>query len=118
MKFLIKVVINAIALWVAALIVGGITLTENVLHVIVVAFIFGVINAVVKPIVQILSFPFILLTLGLFLLIINTFLLWLTSILVPSMLIVDGFWSAFFGAIIISIISWVLSSAIDPKDER
>lgn len=118
MKFLIKVIINAIALWVAALIVGGIEISENVLHVIIVAFIFGVINTIIKPIVQILSFPFIIVTLGLFLLIINTFLLWLTSILVPSMLMVDGFWSAFFGAIVISIISWVLSAAIDPKDER
>lgn len=75
---------------------------------VVTALVFGVINAVVRPILLLLSVPFIVVTLGLFILVLNAFLLWLAGGLVPGF-IVGGFWNAFFGAIIVSIVNWVLS---------
>lgn len=75
---------------------------------IVTALVFGVINAVVRPILLLLSVPFIVVTLGLFILVLNAFLLWLAGGLVPGF-IVGGFWNAFFGAIIVSVVNWVLS---------
>ena len=75
---------------------------------VVTALVFGIINAVVRPILLLLSVPFIVFTLGLFILVLNAFLLCLAGGLVPGF-IVGGFWNAFFGAIIVSIVNWVLS---------
>ena len=119
MKLIIRLIINAIALWAAAQIVGGITLTSDFGGILIVALIFGLINAVLQPILKILSFPFIIVTLGLFTLVINALLLWLTSSL-SSNLDVDGFGAAFVGAIIVSLVSWLLSIFLkdDKKDDR
>ncbi len=78
------------------------------LPLVVTALVFGVINAVVRPILLLLSVPFIVVTLGLFILVLNAFLLWLAGGLVPGF-IVGGFWNAFFGAIIVSLVNWALS---------
>lgn len=107
-KLLIRLVINAVALWLAATIVGGIELSNNVLEILIVAIIFGLINALIKPFIKLISAPLIIATLGLFTLIINTFLLLLTSWLTDA-LQVDGLWPAFLGALIISVVSWLLS---------
>lgn len=107
-KLIIRLLINAVALWVAAQLVNGIDLSENIWQVLVVALIFGLINAIIKPIVKILSFPLIIVTLGLFTLVINAFLLLLTDWLTDA-ISVDGFVPAFLGAIIISVVSWFLS---------
>jgi len=108
MKLLIRLIVNAIALWVAAELVGGIELTGQIGGILIVALIFGLINAVIGPILKILSIPFIIVSLGLFILVINALLLWLTAAL-SSNLSVSGFGSAFLGAIIISLVSWLLS---------
>ncbi|MEM8862169.1 MAG: phage holin family protein [Chloroflexota bacterium] len=116
MNLLIRLGINAVALYAAAYFIDGITLSENWVSVIIVAAIFGIINAIIKPIVKILSIPFILITLGLFTLVVNALMLWLTSAL-SSALVVDGFGPAFWGAIIISLISWLLSSFLSDDED-
>jgi putative membrane protein len=126
MRFLVRVVINAIALWVAALVVDGITLGQRndvgntILTALIVGAIFGVVNAIVKPILTILSIPFIVITLGLFLIVINALMLgltsWLAGVFDLSFHVSDFFWDAVFGAIIVSLVSWALSIAVpEPK---
>lgn len=120
MKLIIRLIINAIALWAAAQLVNGIELTDQIGGILIVALIFGVINAILGPILKILSFPFILVTLGLFTLVINGLLLWLTSAF-TSYLSLSGFWAAFWGALVVSIVSWLLSALLkddDKKDRR
>ncbi|MEJ2750547.1 MAG: phage holin family protein [Anaerolineae bacterium] len=116
-KLLIRLIINAIALWAAAQLVGGIELTGQIGGILIVALIFGVVNAVLGTILKILSFPFILVTLGLFTLVINGFMLWLTALL-SSNLSIANFWSAFWGALVISIVSWFLSAVLKDDDKR
>jgi len=77
----------------------------------------GIINAFVRPVLLFLSLPFILVTLGFFILIVNTLTFWLAGELVPG-IHVDGFWNAFFGSIVVSIVSWALSSFVrNPNGE-
>jgi putative membrane protein len=118
-KLIIRLIINAIALWAAAQLVNGIELTDQIGGILIVALIFGVINAILGPILKILSFPFILVTLGLFTLVINGLLLWLTSAF-TSYLSLSGFWAAFWGALVVSIVSWLLSALLkdDNKNDR
>lgn len=115
--FLIRTVFTGFALWIATLIVpgldfvGGSTTMEKIGIVFVVAVIFGLVNAIVKPIVQILSIPLYILTLGLIHVVINAFMLEITSWITRNTthwgLAVDSFfWSAILGAIVISIVSW------------
>ena len=115
-KLLIRLLINAVALWVAATVVDGVTLTESVLGILIVALIFGLVNAVLKPIAKLLSLPLILLTLGLFTIIINTLLLYLVDLLVGDALEVSGFLNAILASIIISLVSWVLSIFLADDD--
>ena len=111
-KLLIRLVINAFALWFAALIVDGLTLEGNVLQILLVAAIFGLINALIKPLLKLIASPLIIVTLGLFTLLINAFLLWLTSLL-TDVLTVESIWAAILGALIISVVSWLLSLFLD-----
>ena len=111
-KLLIRLVINAFALWFAALIVDGLTLEGNVLQILLVAAIFGLINALIKPLLKLITAPLIIVTLGLFTLLINAFLLWLTSLL-TDVLTVESIWAAILGALIISVVSWLLSLFLD-----
>jgi putative membrane protein len=119
-KFVISVVVDALALAVAVWLIGGITLTgdttgDQILVLVIVALIFGVINAFVAPLVKLLSLPFIILTLGLFLLVINALMLMLTSWIAEQIGLgfeVDGFWTAVLGAIVITIASWILEAIL------
>jgi putative membrane protein len=77
----------------------------------------GIINAFVRPLLLLLSLPFIIVTMGLFIFVVNALLLQLVSALLPGFT-VDGFWSAFFGAIIIGIVSWALSSFFRSSDGK
>ncbi len=77
----------------------------------------GIINAFIRPLLLLLSIPFIVVTLGLFIFVVNALLFWLVGSIVPGFQ-VDGFWSAFFGAIIISIVSWALSAFFRGSDGR
>jgi len=126
-NFLIRVGVNGVALWVAALVLPGINLAEGdvgwgrkLWTIFFVAVIFGVVNAIIKPIAQLLSLPFIVLTLGLFIFIVNAFMLqlteWVSGWLDLSFSIDQFFWDAVFGAIIITLVSWVLNVVLPEND--
>ena len=125
MRFLIRVLASAAALAVATAVVPGIELTtasvtSKVLTVLGVALIFGVINAVLKPIVKIVGCLFYILTLGLIALVVNALLLWLTSWLADKLNLpwhITGFWPAFWGALIVSVVSWLLSIVVRDPDK-
>jgi putative membrane protein len=111
-KLLLRVAFNAIAIWVATLIVPGLTLTGDPLSWLVVALIFGLVNALIRPIVKLLTLPISIVTLGLFSLVINALMLMLTGLLTQFLVIegaLFGFVPAFLGSIIISIVSTVLN---------
>ena len=116
MRFLIWLVVNALALAAAAWLVDGIRVTgpttsDQVITLVLVGLIFGAINAVVAPVIKLLSLPFIILTLGLFLLVINAVMLMLAAGISSALDLgfhVDGFWSAVLGAIVFTIATWVL----------
>ena len=108
--FLLRVLIVGIGLWVAAAIVPGITIT-GARTLIIAALLLGIVNAFVRPVVIILTLPLTILTLGLFLLVINAAMLSLVAWMLDGMT-VSGFWSAFFGAIVVSITGWAASSFI------
>jgi putative membrane protein len=115
MRLLVRWAINTIAIWAAIQLVPGIEHTGSGASLILIALVFGLVNALVRPFLTLLTCPLIILTLGLFILVVNALMLGLTAWLVPS-LTVDGFWPAFLGAIIISIVSSFLSMLI--KDDR
>jgi putative membrane protein len=115
MPFLIRLLVNAAALWVATRLVPGVSFDGGTLPFLGVALVFGVVNAFVRPLMQILTFPLILVTLGLFLLVVNGLMLWLTSSLSASLGLgfhVNGFWPAFWGAIVVSVTSLLLSMVL------
>jgi putative membrane protein len=104
MGFLARLFINAFALWIATELVPGLRVS-GFGTLLLAALIFGLVNAVVRPAAVILSLPLTVVTLGLFLLVVNAAMLGLTAWLLPGMR-VDGFWPALFGAIIVSVVSW------------
>ena len=120
-NIIIRIIINMIALWVAAALIGGISLNNNLIQWIIVAIIFGLINAFIKPIVKLLTLPINLATLGLFTLIINTILLLLTGWIAEGLSFEGGplknFVTAFLASIVISIVSTVLSWFLKDDDD-
>lgn len=138
MALVLRLIVNAVALWVATLIVPGIALhdttgisapvagaIENEVNVptitalLIVAVVFTLVNAVVKPIVQLLSLPLTILTLGLFLLVVNALMLLLTAWLSQFTdygLTISGFWAALWGAVIIAIVNFVLGLVVPDRD--
>jgi putative membrane protein len=123
MKVLIRVLITAAALAVATGIVSGIqlqtgTTLSKVSTLIVVALIFGVVNAVLKPIVKTVGCLFYILTLGLIGLVVNGLLLWLTSWVAGQLSLpfhITGFWAAFWGAIIVGVVGWLLNMFVGDR---
>ncbi len=121
MPFLIRLLVNAAALWVATRAVSGVSFNGGALPFLGVALVFGVVNAIIRPVLKILTFPLILVTLGLFALVVNGLMLWLTSSLSASLGLgfhVSGFWSAFWGAIVVSVTSLILSMLIRDSPSR
>lgn len=116
-KLLIKLLINAAAIWVAAEIVPGMELdTGQPVSVLLVALVFGIVNVVLKPLLKLLGLPFIIVTLGLFLLVINAALLGVTAALTEA-LTISGFWAAVFGGVCVSVVSWFLDLFLAPDDD-
>ena len=113
-KFILRWIINAIALFAAVSLVPGVNLQGSWTSIIWLALIFGLINAFLGPLLKLLTCPLIFLTLGLFTFVINAFLLLMTSG-VAGGLVVDGFGSALLGSLIISVVSWLLSSFINDQ---
>lgn len=123
MGFLLHAALTGFALWVVTLIVGGLRFVggetgwQRVGIIFVVGVIFGLVNAFIKPIVQILSLPLYVLTLGLFHVVINAFMLWLTAWITLNTtgwgLEIDNFWwTAIWAAIVLSFVSWLLSMVV------
>jgi putative membrane protein len=119
-RFVVRVVVNALTLALAAWLLDDITVSgdsdgQRVVTMLVVGVLFGLVNAVVRPVVKLLSLPFILLTLGLLIFVINALMLLLTSWIAGQLGVgfhVDGFWTALVGAVIVSLATWVLELVV------
>jgi putative membrane protein len=125
MKFVLRILINALALWLTTLIVAGVRVVpfepagtlETVLTYLLVALVFGVVNGIVGNFIRIVAFPLYILTLGLIALIVNGLLLllvaWISS-LTGFGLVVDGFWWGVLGALVLGLISWIIGILLRP----
>jgi putative membrane protein len=124
MRFLLKLIINALALWLTTFIVSGVTVkpyapgeVPTILTYLLIALIFGVVNGVLGTFIRIVAFPLYVLTLGLLALVVNALLLllvaWISSLLGFG-LYIDGFWAGFWGAIVLAIISWLIGLIFRP----
>jgi len=111
-NFVVRLFVNALALWLAAWLVSDIELSAEFGDVLLVALVFGILNAILKPILILFSLPFLLLTLGLFALVVNAAMLLITASLVDS-LAVAGFWSAVLGSLVISVVTMVLGGVLE-----
>jgi len=112
MSIIVRLVVNAVALWVATQLVPGISYTGDGASLLGVALVFGVLNVLLKPVLLILTLPFLIVTLGLFTLVLNAIMLWLTSAASSSLGLgfhVDGFGAAFLGALVVSVVSFGMS---------
>jgi putative membrane protein len=107
MGFLVRVVVNTLAIVLAAKLVPGIEV-DSVLAAVAAGLLLGLVNAVVRPVLVVLTFPITLVTLGLFLLILNGLCFWLVAAVVKGFH-VSGFWSAVLGALVVSVVSWVVT---------
>ena len=121
--FLLRAAVTGFALWIVTLVVSGIdfvggdTTLQRVGIIFVVAVIFGLVNAIIKPIVRIISIPLYILTLGLFHIVINALMLWITSRVTEhtthwGLYINDFWWTAIWAAIVLSVVSWGLSLVV------
>jgi putative membrane protein len=110
MGFVLRLIVNAAALWVAAQLVPGIVVA-GLTPLLLAALVLGLINAIVRPVLVILTLPLTLLTLGLFIFVLNAFCLWLTSRIVPGFE-VQTFGAALLGALVVSIVSWILTAFV------
>jgi putative membrane protein len=125
MGLLVRWVINAVALWVTTLVVPGITVsgstrTRYILTLVIVALIFGLVNAIIKPLIQVVGCVFYVLTLGLISFVVNALLFLLVGWLAQKlhlMFVVNGFWAAFWGAIVMAVVSWALSLLVPDRME-
>jgi putative membrane protein len=125
MRLIIRIAATAVAVWVATLLVDGIDLTGdstlgNTLTVVAVGVIFGLINAFLKPLIKTLGFLLYIITLGLIALVVNALLLMLTGWIADQLSLpfeVDGFWPAFWGAIVVGVVSWLITLLV-PDRER
>jgi putative membrane protein len=126
MRFVLRVLVSAAALGVATWAVSGIDLLAGsgwtrVGTLLAVALIFGLINATLKPLIKVIGCAFYVLTLGLAALVVNGLLLWLTSVIAGDLTLpfhVTGFWPAFWGAIVVGLVSWLLNLLIGDDRRR
>jgi putative membrane protein len=126
MRFLLRVLVSAAALGVATWAIPGIELLagsgwSRVGTLLAVAVIFGLINAFLKPLIKVVGCAFYVLTLGLAALVVNGLLLWLTSVIAGDLTLpfhVTGFWPAFWGAIVVGLVSWLLNLLIGDDRRR
>lgn len=112
-RFILRAAMAALGLWLATAWLEGLSIDSPV-TLLMAGVLLGIVNAVVKPIVIVLTLPFTLVTLGLFLLVINAAMLGLVAALLPGMHIA-GFWAAMLGALIVSIVSWIGWAAVGPR---
>lgn len=108
MFFIVRLIINMVAILIISYLFPRMIRVDGFLAALIAAFLLGIVNTILRPVLVFLTFPITLLTLGLFLLIINGLMLWLVSVLVRGFH-VSGFWGAVLGSILISIVSWIFS---------
>ena len=121
MSFLARLLINAAALWAAVQLVPSVSFTGRPLHLIAVALVFGIVNAIIRPLLLLLSFPLLVVTLGLFMFVLNGFLLWLTSAVSGALGLgfqVQGVVPAILGALVVTIVSLILTIFLGRKSTR
>jgi putative membrane protein len=121
MSILLRLLINAAALWVATQVVDGISFTGDIPRLLGVAIVFGVLNVVVRPILKLVTCPFYILTLGLFTFVVNAVMLLITSAASEALGLdfhVAGFVSAFIGALVVTIVSFALSLFVPDNDKK
>ena len=111
MFFVFRLLIHMVAILIISYLLPGVIRVDSVLAALAAAFLLGVVNVILRPILVFLTLPLTLLTLGLFLLVINGLMLWLVAALVKGFH-VNGFWGAVFGSILISLVSWILSRCL------
>jgi putative membrane protein len=116
MRFLVRLIVNAAAVFLAANLVPGITVSSFGVALLA-GLLLGFVNAVIKPILFVLTLPFTIVTLGLFIFVVNAICLALVAWLVPGFTI-SGFWAALFGAIVISLVSWLLNTIVTDDERR
>lgn len=116
MRFLARLFLNGIAILIAARLVPGVQLSGTGAALIAGALL-GLVNVAVRPLLLLLTLPFTLVTLGLFIFVVNAVCLWLTALLVPGFSIA-GFWPAVFGALVVSVVSWILNGLLLPGGSR
>lgn len=112
--FVLRACITALGLWVATRLVSGIRI-DDAWTLIWAGFLLGVVNAIVRPVAIVLTLPITILTLGLFLLVVNTAMVALVAAMLPGFHIFGGFWSAFATAVVVGITGWIGSSLIGPR---
>jgi putative membrane protein len=115
MPFIVRTLVNAAALYVATRFVSGVTYSGDWLPFMGVAIVFGVVNAFIGPVAKLLTLPLIVVTLGIFSLVVNGLMLWLTSSISGTLGLgfhVAGFWAAFWGALVVSIVSILLTIVV------
>ncbi|HVW06509.1 MAG TPA: phage holin family protein [Vicinamibacterales bacterium] len=112
MRFLARLFLNALAILIAARMVPGLQLSGTGAALAAGALL-GLVNVAVRPVILLLTLPFTLVTLGLFIFVVNAICLWLTSLLVPGFSIA-GFWPALIGALVVSVVSWILNGLLLP----
>ena len=111
MPFFIRMAANAIAILLIAYLFPQVLSADSVLAALAAAFVLGIVNAVIKPILVVLTFPVTVVTLGVFLLVLNGLLLWLVTAIVPGFH-VNGFFGAVVGSVCVSVVSWVLTRVV------
>jgi len=111
MRILVRLLINMVAILVIGYLFPSLMWVDSWVSALGAAFLLGIVNAVIRPIFVLLTLPLTLVTLGLFLLVINALMLWLVAGLIGGFH-VSGFWGAFFGSILISLASWVFSRLV------
>jgi putative membrane protein len=116
LRALLQVVLNGVALLIAAKLVPGIVYTGDLLTLLLAGLVLGVLNLLVKPIVSFFSFPLIVVTLGLFYLVINGLILWLAAALLPHSLHVNGCLPAILGGLVIAAVNWLVRALERDKD--
>jgi putative membrane protein len=116
MRILLVWILNAVALYLVTLVVPGVTV-DTYTSAFIAAIVLGLVNVLVKPILIVLTLPVTILTLGLFLFVLNALLFWAVGNLLPGFH-VNGFWAALFGAIVFSIFGWLFSFLLPNKFER
>ncbi len=117
MRFILQILVNALAIFLAAYLVPGIVFTGDILTLIIAGLLLGLINFFIRPILKLITAPLIIFSLGLFIIVINIFLLWLLEYFMPELTII-GFWSYFWGVLIISLVNIFFGSGRKKKKQE